>query len=88
MAERFLDRSYVVAIFQKVRRERVTECVAANAVSLRGRYDTEDGAVPSKPFGPMGLRAISLSEAVTDERASLSASLLDLARKTHRRWYR
>ena len=31
---------------------------------------------------------ISLSEAVTDERASLSVSLFDLAHKTHRRWYR
>ena len=50
--------------------------------------DTEDGAAPPNPSGRWGLRAISLSEAVTDERASLSVSLLDLARKTHRRWCR
>ena len=37
---------------------------------------------------PAGFVSGDLSEAVTDERASLSVSLHDLARKTHRRWCR
>ena len=38
------------------------------------------------PSGRWGLAAISLSLAAQDERASLRASLLDLAAKTHRRY--
>ena len=60
--------------------------------SLRGELVTCNSAIGTSvrpnPSGRWGLRAISLSEAVTDERASLSVSLLDLARKTHRRWCR
>ena len=54
-------------------------------LTKKGRGN-EDSTVPPEPFGPMGVAAISLSLAAQDERASLRASLRDLAAKTHRRY--